>query len=157
MRIEEIRNFPVINGYHVIFSGKTNASGVILNWQAIPAKDVHDGYYCLETIIAGTEEQTKNRKEINYNFITCLLDLIGFDAYQLGKVAQWHSAEHRVINLLKKGLPLTLKEAKKITGIGFTCGGDNKLLSAPEDFQLLEVLEVGIKIKEQAEVNINGR
>ena len=157
MRIEEIRSFPIINGYYVICSGKSNASGVVLNWQAIAVEDVSDGYYCLERIITGNEEETENRKEIKYNFFTFLLDLIGFDAYKLGKVSQWHSAEHKIINLFKKGLPLTLEEARKADDIHICCGGNNKLLADPEDFQLLEVLEAGKRIAKQIEKEIKNR
>jgi len=157
MKIEEIRSFPVINGYYVIFSGKSNASGVILNWQAIAVEDVSDGYYHLERIITGVEEKTKNRKETKCNIISFLLELIGFYVDQLDKVAQWHSAEHCVINLLKNEIPLNLKEAKKINNRSLTCGIENGLLAVPEDFQLLEVLEAGKKIREQVEKNINNR
>ena len=157
MNINEIRSWPIINGHYVIFSGKANASGVALSWQAIAVEDVSDSYYCLERIIEGEEISTRNRREIKYNNWTVVLDFLGIDVYHFKEVAQWHSAEHKIINLLKNNLSLSLEEAKKISDISSNCGGDNEHLITPENFQILEVLVAGMEIKKQIEKSLmNG-
>lgn len=141
MKIEEIKKCPQRNGYYIVFSGTSNCNGVKINWQAIPVKDVFSSYFYMENIEVGKEEKTSKYDKRGI-----------FDFFSTKKrVARWHAAEHKIINLLVNDIPLTLGESKKSSAISYKCGIKNDLLANPTDSQLLEVLEVGKKIKKQIE------
>lgn len=147
MKSEEIRKCPQKNGYYIIYSGTSKYNGVVLSWQAIPVEDVCDGYHYMEGIVVGKEEKTEKRQD----YLAVFLFYIGLENYGRNKVARWHAAEHKIINLLIENMPLTLEEAKKISSVVTLCGNNNKILADPTDTQLLEVLEAGKKIRKQVE------
>lgn len=140
-----LKELPLFGGYRVCFSGSSNPYGTSLSWQAIPDCDVHEGYHVMTSVVSGLEIRTRKRRELLLRFFT----FVGYYDPALEKKAKWHSAEHKVNRLLEEKLPLNLENARNVTDVSPNCGGNNELLSTPEDFQLLEVLELGERIQSQ--------
>lgn len=141
------KKLPIFGAYRMNFSGASTPYGTSLSWQAIPDCDVHEGYHVMTNIVSGPEIKTKKRRELLLRFFI----FVGHYDPALKRKSQWHSAEHKVNRLLEEKLPLNLENARNITDISPNCGGNNELLSTPEDFQLLEVLELGERIQSQVE------
>lgn len=141
------KSLPLFMGYRVCFGGSSTPYGTSLTWQAIPDGDTNESYYVMTSVANGIEQSTRTRHEWMLRFF----NFVGYFDPALKRKSQWHSAEHRVIRLLEGKLPLDLENARNVTDISPRCGGDNALLSTPEDFQLLEVLEVGKRIRDQLE------
>lgn len=59
--------------------------------------------------------------------------------------SQWHATEHKLINLLKDGQKLTIKNIRMAPKEITNCTADNKGLEDPDDKKLREGIRVGKK------------
>ena len=66
-------------------------------------------------------------------------------AIEIEEMSKWHATEHKLINLLMSGKPLTIENLKIETMIAPDCGIRNKYLKEPEDEKLKEAIKVGLE------------
>ena len=66
-------------------------------------------------------------------------------AIEIEEMSKWHAIEHKLINLLMGGKPLTIENLKAETMICPHCGINNKYLKEPEDEKLKEAIKVGLE------------
>ena len=62
--------------------------------------------------------------------------------------AEWHTVEHKVVNLLESGKKVTLRNLKKTSPVSEFCGGQNSSLREPPNEKLKEGLRVALKYLE---------
>lgn len=65
------------------------------------------------------------------------------------ETAEWHGAEHKLINVFITGEELTLENLKKASMFGTRCGDGNKGLKKPSEEKLKKALRLGEEIISQ--------